>query len=197
MATIPYGSTTPTTALHIALVRGSPLDGVHSHIVWWRGASGQAGEWAEGGLYKWNPDVTTGCNGAVEGFTIRSIGGPHYDTFCAGQAPLGDGRLLVTGGGRPEVIGVRDNAVFDPVNGFVRRDSMHLARYYPTNTTLPNGKILTTGGSEYPLMYIYGGKPRNGAPSSYAPTIRRAKMTNIGSWAPRRVPHADVGFPSR
>jgi hypothetical protein len=69
--------------------------------------------------------------------------------FCAGQAVLPDGRVLVAGGlvadtpesGPPYVF------TFDPDTlAWTRHDDMRQGRYYPTVTVLPDGRALITSG---------------------------------------------------
>lgn len=72
--------------------------------------------------------------------------------FCAGQAVLPDGRVLVAGGliadkpgsGPPYLF------TFDPeALTWTRHDDMRQGRYYPTVTVLPDGRaLITTGRTE-------------------------------------------------
>ena len=70
--------------------------------------------------------------------------------FCAGQTVLADGRVLVLGGdaaGNPEYGSVATN-IYNPATGsFSQAAAMHAIRWYPTGTKLPDGRILSTGGT--------------------------------------------------
>ena len=70
--------------------------------------------------------------------------------FCAGQTVLADGRVLVLGGdaaGNPEYGSVATN-IYNPATGsFSPAAAMHAIRWYPTGTKLPDGRILSTGGT--------------------------------------------------
>jgi hypothetical protein len=70
--------------------------------------------------------------------------------FCAGQTVLADGRIMVLGGdaaGDPQYGSVATN-IYNPFNGsFTPAASMHAIRWYPTGTKLPDGRILSTGGT--------------------------------------------------
>jgi Galactose oxidase-like, Early set domain len=71
--------------------------------------------------------------------------------FCAGQSFLPDGRLFVAGGHAfPGVLGRgadHDVHLFDSsAKEWDRLDDMPLARWYPTCTTLEDGKILIVSG---------------------------------------------------
>jgi hypothetical protein len=78
------------------------------------------------------------------------------DLFCAGQAPLANGRILLAGGT------LRYDIASDNCNGkwhglksayevstsgtLTKVASMRHGRWYPTCVTLPNGRVMVTGG---------------------------------------------------
>jgi hypothetical protein len=70
--------------------------------------------------------------------------------FCSGHSLLADGRLLASGGNSDPHVGangIPDNTIFDPVTqSWSRAAPMRFARWYPTNTTLPNGDVLILSG---------------------------------------------------
>jgi len=81
-------------------------------------------------------------------FTLK----PETDVslFCAGQAYLSDGRLLVDGGivGLTDDLGPRNTTLFDPTTeSWSQGALMFTGRYYPTVTTLPDGRVLAQGGT--------------------------------------------------
>ena len=72
-----------------------------------------------------------------------------WDMFCNGMIVLPDGRALINGGtlqydpfhGQPR------NAVFDPITStFTDVESMAHGRWYPTVTTLGDGRVMTFSG---------------------------------------------------
>jgi hypothetical protein len=71
-----------------------------------------------------------------------------YNIFCTGHSFLQDGRLFVTGGhAGNNSDGLIYSSVYDPVqNSWTQTADMNDARWYPTNTTLPNGDVLTVSG---------------------------------------------------
>ena len=72
-----------------------------------------------------------------------------YWMFCAGHSFMPDGRLLVAGGHISDDHGLPDAAYFNPTNGtWTKVASMRFGRWYPTNTTLPNGEVLVIGGRD-------------------------------------------------
>ena len=73
---------------------------------------------------------------------------PFGDVHCASQVTLADGRLLVAGGqmGSPH-IGIPVTSIFNPLtNSWSRGADMAYSRWYPTLTTLPDGRALVTSG---------------------------------------------------
>jgi hypothetical protein len=71
------------------------------------------------------------------------------DLFCSGQTALADGRILVVGGyGQSSTnMGISDAEIFDPTtNTWTVVPKMAYQRWYPTTTTLSDGRVLVTGG---------------------------------------------------
>ncbi len=69
--------------------------------------------------------------------------------FCSGHAVLADGRVLVVGGysGSSNPIGIANAEIFDPgSNTWTTVPSMAYRRWYPTATTLSDGRVLVTAG---------------------------------------------------
>jgi hypothetical protein len=69
--------------------------------------------------------------------------------FCSGHALLADGRVMVVGGygGSNNTIGITNAEIFDPVaNSWTKVPDMQYRRWYPTATTLSDGRILVTAG---------------------------------------------------
>ena len=86
----------------------------------------------------WNPATGT-FTSALDATT---------NLFCAGHAPLADGRMLAIGGDFGSY-GVRDVASLDPQTElWTARGQMAFQRWYPTGTLLPDGRMLTTSGAQ-------------------------------------------------
>ena len=78
------------------------------------------------------------------------------DLFCAGQAPLPNGRILLAGGTlRYDIAsdncngkwhGLRSAYEVSSSGGLTKVASMRHGRWYPTCVTLPNGTVMVTGG---------------------------------------------------
>jgi len=71
------------------------------------------------------------------------------DLFCAGQAFLPDGRLLVVGGTKNYAFTGLDTAfVFDPtLEEWIRVGNMATGRWYPSVVALADGRALTVGAA--------------------------------------------------
>jgi Domain of unknown function (DUF1929)/Bacterial Ig domain/Glyoxal oxidase N-terminus/Kelch motif len=73
----------------------------------------------------------------------------NVNLFCSGHALLADGRVLVVGGysGSSNPIGIANAEIFDPSNNtWTVVPSMTYRRWYPTATTLSDGRVLVTAG---------------------------------------------------
>ena len=88
----------------------------------------------------WNP--TDGSFSVVET-------GVAFPLYCSGHAALADGSVLVAGGGEgPEF--AQDEAIMFLLTGlgpWNQVNSMNSTRWYPTLTSLPDGRVLATSGS--------------------------------------------------
>src|SRR5690242_4163224 len=78
-----------------------------------------------------------------------------YDLFCSGHSHLADGRMFVTGGHIQNFVGLPRAAIYDPVaNAWTPVPDMNAGRWYPTNTTLPNGDVLVVRGDVDPTVGV-------------------------------------------
>ena len=103
--------------------------------------SGQVLAWDRqdggGSARLWNP--------ATDTFTLVPNGS---NLFCSGHSILADGRTLVVGGHVDNFVGIQDVNVFDPATqSWSAGAPMAYPRWYPTATTLPDGRVLVTSGS--------------------------------------------------
>ncbi|HMF96645.1 MAG TPA: LamG-like jellyroll fold domain-containing protein [Vicinamibacterales bacterium] len=81
--------------------------------------------------------------------SLTLVPNPYYNLFCAGQAQLPDGRILVVGGYDPPSLGAANANIFDPVaQSWSALPNMSYRRWYPTATTLPDGRMLVTSGGQ-------------------------------------------------
>ncbi len=88
----------------------------------------------------WDPE--TGQFTAVPAF--------FGDLHCAGHATLADGRVIVIGGvDGPPHTGINVTALFDPFTNTWSRGALMLeGRWYPSVTTLADGRVLVTSGDD-------------------------------------------------
>jgi hypothetical protein len=127
----------------------------------------QSGLWS--GPFGWNNFVavhmtltTTGqvltWDGEDQGLLSARLWNPATGTFasvpnsanlfCSAHGVGTDGRVFVVGGHQQDFIGIPDLNLFDPVAAtWTSAAAMNFARWYPTATGLPDGKILVVSGS--------------------------------------------------
>jgi hypothetical protein len=103
--------------------------------------------------------VVTGSGNGIPGNFEAGIWDPASDTvttqtvswdmFCNGMIILPDGRPFIAGGNLQydPFKGLANVSVFDPSSGsFSDLESMRYARWYPTATVLPEGRVLVFSG---------------------------------------------------
>ncbi len=134
--TVPrVGGPTPALVGEWSSVRPAPLVQIHLHLL----PNGTVLSWGRTG----DPQVWDPATGAFTAAPAPSL------LFCAGHDFLPDGRLLVAGGHISDLHGLANTNVFDPASGaWQAQPAMAAGRWYPTNTTLPNGEVLTTAGTD-------------------------------------------------
>jgi hypothetical protein len=66
--------------------------------------------------------------------------------FCAGHTLMPDGSLMVSGGHLKDDRGTATTSFFSPNGAWTKGPPMAHARWYPTVTTLPDGRMLTMAG---------------------------------------------------
>lgn len=100
-------------------------------------------DYGDGTPRLWDPE-----SGSI---TVVPEPGMDYDIFCSGHSFLKDGGLLVTGGHIADNVGLASASTYDPfTNTWTRHPDMNAGRWYPTNTTLANGDVLTISGDIQP-----------------------------------------------
>lgn len=114
-----------------------PLVAVHASML----SDGKVVAWdgfaeALNSEHVWNPE-TNAFEEAPSGINL----------FCAGHALLPDGRLFVAGGHELAYVGLRDTRLYNPLTAtWTAGPDMARGRWYPTTTTLPDGRILIVSG---------------------------------------------------
>jgi hypothetical protein len=116
-------------------VSPAPIVQLHLHLL----VNGKVLSWGHDG----DPQVWDPATGSFTAVASPSL------LFCAGHDFLPDGRLLVAGGHISDVHGLPNTNAFDPATEtWEALPDMAQGRWYPTNTTLPNGEVLTVGGTD-------------------------------------------------
>ena len=127
---------------------------------------------------------------ATEAFLAIPTG---RNLFCAGQVTIGDGRLLVFGGHEQAYEGIKDTNLYNPQTGtWTRGADMSVARWYPTATQLPDGRVFVVSGDNITLKEPGMSVPLTDA-SNTLPSIYDPK-TDTWTDLPRRLP-ADAALP--
>lgn len=92
----------------------------------------------------WTPPATVGSSGTFVSAPETS------DLFCSGHTLLPNGRVFAAGGhSGSNGIGIRTSAIFDfAANSFSPGPLMQNGRWYPSNTALANGEVLTMSGGD-------------------------------------------------
>jgi hypothetical protein len=123
---------------------------------------------------------------------------PDAQIFCSGLAALPDGRLLVAGGTDRvgETAGIKDVRVFNSqTQTWSAEDTMAFRRYYPTNTALPDGRMLVTEGWQYDHMLTFGGRATPGVASSAQKKIERLTILDTAHWDAQVTDPGGVAWP--
>jgi hypothetical protein len=144
------------------------------------------------------PSIIPGASNANPSSTKPNDG----SLFCSDQKQLADGRILAAGGtnyyaeprvndqiGVLELEGIKNSRIFDPqANAWGPSVSMKYGRWYPTMTTLADGKVLIASGVTKLIKPVYGPDNTNGVAGSgtnvkqlevFDPTANNAQ----GAWS--------------
>jgi len=116
-------------------VFSAPIVQLHLHLL----PNGSVLSWGHAG----DPQIWDPATG-----TFTAVPSPSL-LFCAGHDFLSDGRLLVAGGHIGDGLGLPNTNLFDPATGSWQvGPPMAKGRWYPTNTMLANGEVLTLAGTD-------------------------------------------------
>ena len=175
-------------AVHMMLLRGDAT--YHSRILWFQGEN-VAGDTLYGGEWGWTPGGDDYSQFPTSHFVRLGLNHSGMNPFCAGHAMLGgagDDRVLVAGGYDPNVqeYGEIRARIFTDGTGDARGTwtpvpDMHYRRFYPTLTTLRDGRVMATAGSQHRQHRIFGGL-------ASGDTLRRFAPTSFGRWDPPVIP---------
>ena len=135
----------PVIAIHQALLPSGQV------LMW------DAADFTSAPPILWNPQTGTYAN----------MPATSTDLFCVGHAMLANGKLLTVGGDtRTTGLGVNDVNLFDPqTNAWTTMPKMASRRWYPTATTLSDGRVFVLSGYDD----CYGPSCLVGRPEIYNP----------------------------
>jgi galactose oxidase len=111
-------------------------------VLAWSSWSGQV--FGEPGI---DQTVTVLFDPTTNGSSVSTVNNTMHDMFCPGTSLLADGRLLVTGG---DSIYTDKLSIYNPATSAWQGGAkMTQPRWYNTNVTLADGRVLTLGGNTY------------------------------------------------
>jgi len=134
----------------ITVTASGPVTGKWSAVQTWPFMAAHAHLLSNGSVLFW-PSFDNGNNPTLWNLvTNKFTTAPKaaFNIFCSGHSTLQDGRLFVAGGhAGNQSDGLISSTVYDPVmNTWTKMSDMNAPRWYPTNTTLPNGDVLVVSG---------------------------------------------------
>ena len=148
---VPIATAQPTTQGEWSGVIDWPIEAIHAAML----PTGKVMIWQT-----WTQSVGL-WDPATQQFSQPAI--PNVNIFCAGHAWLPDGRLMVMGGHINNSVGEPDGNIYDPFTDSWANNvaPMNAPRWYPSATTLGDGRVLTLSGDRNgpgdtnPLPQIY------------------------------------------
>jgi hypothetical protein len=147
-------------------VGGHPSPPVSAQIVGIHGAVLRTGKVLLFGFSDTDAHVAVSRLLEPVGGTVQTPPASHH-LFCSGHSLLGDGRLFVAGGHQDEVKALH---TFDPgQETWTLVGQMANGRWYPTCTTLPDGKVLIISGTKNHGGPVGPGAPVNNTLQLYDP----------------------------
>jgi hypothetical protein len=147
------GNTATSSSIAVTVSNPSPAQvGQWSAVMNWPMVAVHAEMLPTGDVLGWT-DYTINGGAQIWRRATNTFTDKDYSTtslFCSGHAYMADGRLLVVGGivGLQDDHGPQNGTIFNPVTEtWGQSSNMVTGRYYPTATTLPDGRILVQGGT--------------------------------------------------
>jgi hypothetical protein len=147
------GNQTVSTAIAVTVANSTSSDpavvGLWSQVLNWPLVAIHMTLMPDGKVLVWD-DHTDATGAAVfDPATLTVSARPFLNAnlFCAGQNLLSDGRVFVAGGHNGSHIGITAATIFNPpTQTWASAAPMPTARWYPTVTALPDGRMLVIAG---------------------------------------------------
>lgn len=191
------------TAVNMMLLPGSnPADPVRSQVLYWADdhSAPIIGEpdGNHGGRFDWLPGSDAWINAGnfpdtspTGTFVPDILAATGFNIFCSGLGHLPSGEGFVVGGTTEAENGETRAATYNPVTKqwTVLAGRMQTGRWYPSATTLPDGRMLITSGSRYRNIWTFGGD------ASDIQLYRLPVSHTEPGWLPAVVPEFDSYVP--
>ncbi|WP_165419859.1 galactose oxidase-like domain-containing protein [Edaphobacter modestus] len=144
------GGTTVSALTTVTVTGAAAVTGQWGPVQTWPFMAAHAHLLPNGSVLFW-PSFGNGNNPILWNPVTNSFSTPpkaQFNIFCSGHSFLQDGRLFVAGGHAGiQSDGLISSTVYDPgLNTWTQMSNMNAPRWYPTNTTLPNGDVLVVSG---------------------------------------------------
>jgi hypothetical protein len=127
----------------------------------------------------------------------------NVDNYCAGHVQLRDGRLLSVGGNDPTTNGLvqwglSDARTYSPFTGaWDLKPTMMHPRWYPTATTLRDGRVFVASGNRGGHMWFFGGRRDGALPApAEGALLHRFGRVPGGYWDQSMTPFVDQALPA-
>ena len=146
---------TEAVAIHATLMRGA---GDSFHWTWWSGFDGAV-------LHDWT--YVPGPFDSSTSFPSRTLAPTPDNFYESGFTLTAAGRLISLGGlARYHNDGTTRAKLYDPVShGVTTLTPIGVERFEPSPTSLPDGRVLVSGGTRWTYAVGFGGRvPRPGSP---------------------------------
>jgi hypothetical protein len=112
----------------------------------------------------WNPKIGTGGNSFLTNPNAQEV-----DSFCSSAQILPSGKFLVSGGNG---VSGRGCSIVDPLTSTATRAAdLNLQRWYGSQTSLPDGRQLMTGGGSPYAAGTYPGRATPGGNVANTPEV--------------------------
>ncbi len=146
LATQPVRNTAPDVAGQWSPVLNWPLVAIHAELL----PTGNVLMWDA-----WNDDGASARIWHPDSQAFVAAPESYAHLFCSGHTALADGKQLVIGGHNgSSAYGIVSTETYDPASGnWTPAANMHVARWYPSATTLSDGRVLALGGQSTPDVY--------------------------------------------
>lgn len=170
-----------------AVMNNWPLVAVHMTLL----STGKVLMWDEhtdeSGAAVWDPANPT---------QFQSVPYNNANLFCSGHTGLANGNTFVAGGHQANFVGLKSSVIFDQfAQSWTAKPNMFEARWYPTATELPDGRVLVISGAINCTDCYDDEAPHNGiskVPEVYDPVVNNWTQLSGATLNVPMYPHTFV-----